>query len=280
MSERPEGAIGIDLGASRIKVASRTSDGATRFESFAAAERPAVSARAQAAQGAAIGLTGAGATAFAEALDARHQTRVVGEFDAWARGSRCLLESAETGVSPPFLLVSLGTGTSMLHVESAGATRLGGTALGGGTLTGLAARLCDCRDFGELCRLAENGDRRSVDLVLADLYTGDRPLPGSTTASALEKLGRPPAAGAREPRREDIAAALMGLVGENVAILASALAAAADLATIVYGGSTLRENPALTNLLVAIPASQGRRGLLLPSGEYAGAVGALEAAAG
>ena len=77
------------------------------------------------------------------------------------------------------------------------------SALGGGTLVGLASRLCDCSDFEELCRMAERGERRRADLVLADIYPGeDSPLPGDVTAASLEKLGRRPADDGEAPGRE------------------------------------------------------------------------------
>ncbi|MED5261334.1 MAG: hypothetical protein VX574_02895 [Myxococcota bacterium] len=279
MSRSPAGALGIDLGASRTKIAWRPAGGALRLEAFARGEDSAVEERAGTAAEGPIGVTGAGASAFAGTFKGGEPLEIVGEFEAWARGSRVLLERAELAIPDPFLLVSLGTGTSMLRVEGGTTTRIGGTALGGGTLVGLASRLCDCRDFDELCRMAVRGERHRADLVVADIYPGeDRPLPGDVTAASLEKLGRFALNDDEAPGCDDIAAALMGLVGENVAQLASALAAAGQLSTIVYGGSALRENPALTNLLVAIPSLQGRRATILPSGEYAGAVGALEAA--
>jgi len=273
-------AYGLDLGATRTKVAWRPEGADLRLESFARGDGAAVGERLRAATGGAIGVTGAGASAFAATFHGKKSLEIVGEFDAWTRGSRVLLERAELAVSDPFLLVSLGTGTSMLRVEGRSHTRVGGTALGGGTLVGLASRLCDCSDFDALRRMAIRGDRRKADLVLADIYPGeDRPLPGDVTAASLEKLGRRAGEDDEAPGHDDIAAALMGLVGENVALLAAALAGSGELSTVVYGGSALRDNPALTELLVAIPTLQGLRALILPSGEYSGAVGALEAAA-
>jgi len=63
----------------------------------------------------------------------------VKEFDAWASGSGRMM--AEVGIDPaePYLLVSLGTGTSAMLVRPGSVSRVGGTALGGGTVVGLGA---------------------------------------------------------------------------------------------------------------------------------------------
>jgi type II pantothenate kinase len=71
----------------------------------------------------------------------------------------------------------------------------------------------------------------------------------------------------------------MGLIGENVALLCSGLAAVTQVRKIVYAGSTLRSNPALCTILSQITLALGREPLLLQRGEFAGALGALLLAA-
>jgi len=277
MSRQSEiGAIGIDLGASRIKIARRRSENRYELRSLPNGERAQVAAWVRSEAESPIGLTGAGATSFAdeEAIPAR----IVREFDAWAEGGRALLRRSGAAVPEPYLLVSLGTGTSVLRVEPAGITRIGGTSLGGGTLMGLAAAVCDCNDFDRLLELAATGDRRKVDLVLADLYPPKHgPLPGDTTASSFAKLSISPGTAQVDARHR--AAALMGLLGENIGLLTAALARAEDIGDVVFGGSMLRDNPIVTGLLQGILAAQGQRAHLLAEGEYAGAMGALLAAA-
>ena len=68
----------------------------------------------------------------------------------------------------------------------------------------------------------------------------------------------------------------MGLVGENVALICCGLAAATKVERIVFGGSTLRENDALVEILGGACRALGRDPLFLPGGEFAGAIGALE----
>jgi type II pantothenate kinase len=176
-------------------------------------------------------------------------------------------------------LVSVGTGTSALWVGGGDVTRVGGTALGGGTILGLGSALLGVSSFDELTALAQAGDRRSVDLLVGDLDpAGDIPLPREMNASSFAKLARKGSTAGVEPA--DLAKAVMGLVGENVAIICGMLAAAVQADRIVYAGSSLRNNPALTNILLGTTAARGGKALLLPEGEFAGALGALRLAAG
>ena len=63
-------------------------------------------------------------------------------------------------------------------------------------------------------------------------------------------------------------------MGENVAGLCAALASAADAERIVFGGSTLRHNRPLREILARL-SLLGRRVIFLTNGEFTGAVGAL-----
>ena len=92
---------------------------------------------------------------------------------------------------PRYLLVSVGTGTSILLVDGASVTRIGGTALGGGTLLGLAAGLLGTSDFDEIAALAQRGSRQTVDLLVSDIYpAGGIALAGDLTAANFGKYAR------------------------------------------------------------------------------------------
>ena len=157
-------------------------------------------------------------------------------------------------------------------------TRVGGTALGGGTFTGLGAALTGISDFEGLIGLARQGDRRRVDLLVSDIYRGgDLPLPGDLTASSFAKLADPDRRPAASPA--DLAHALLGLVGENVGLICGALALSVGVKRIVFGGTTLRANPALAEILRSLCTKFGCEAVFLRDGEFAGALGALEIAA-
>src|SRR5262249_20889490 len=136
-----------------------------------------------------IGLTGGGAPRLAALLGL--DTTDIGEFEAWSAGARELLREQGVGEIGPFLLVSLGTGTSALRVEGARVPRVGGTALGGGPIEGLGVALTGRARFEELAELAAAGDRARVDLLVSDIYPhGLAELPGAANAASFGKLAR------------------------------------------------------------------------------------------
>jgi type II pantothenate kinase len=272
--------VGVDMGATLAKIAVDEGHGdsgaGTRFELLPADDPSAVAERIQALQPTTVGITGGGGTALASRLP--FDTAQVNEFAAWGVGAARLLARGGFGDGERYLLVSLGTGTSVPLVDGMAVTRPGGTALGGGTILGLGAAMVGTRDFQQLCDLARRGRRGRVDLLVSDIYrTGEIPLLGELTASSFGKLGRGNAS-VEDSSREDMAAAIMGLVGENVALICSGLAAVTQVSRIVFGGSTLRDNPSLASVLATVSAQLGREAILLPDGEFAGALGGLELA--
>ncbi|XP_015374564.1 PREDICTED: pantothenate kinase 4-like [Diuraphis noxia] len=74
----------------------------------------------------------------------------------------------------PYMLVNIGSGVSILKVESDSCyERIGGTATGGGTFWGLGTLLTKAKSFDELLDLAEKGDHRKADMLVKDIYGGD-----------------------------------------------------------------------------------------------------------
>lgn len=260
---------GIDVGATLCKLA-------LQKDGIAVAHYPStdlfgVRALVEAWGPARIGVTGGGADRLGMEIGGV-LVRHVSEFEAWGRGGAAI--AALDGVTLPerHLLVSLGTGTSVLLVDHDRVERVGGTALGGGTLMGLGRLLVGTSTFEEIAGLAAQGDRRTVDLLVSDVYrAGATSILRDLTAASFAKLD--------SSRREDVAHALMGLVGENVALICGGLARAAGVDTIVYCGSTLVENEALQAILREITTVFGHRPVFLPRGAFCGAVGSAELAA-
>ena len=278
------GVIGLDVGATLAKLCARDAAGELCFGFLPSSELEALAQEVGQLEPPLVGLTGCGALGTEPTLG-RPAARVL-EFTAWGRGSTLLLESEGLFADrEPYVLVSVGTGTSALRVEAGQVERLGGSALGGGTILGLGTALTGCESFAELAELANRGSRGGVDLLIGDLYQeGEIAIPAQATAASFGKLARWLAPQGSPHRPEDshettnrsyLAAAVMGLVGENVALIASGLASAAGIEAVVFGGSTLRENPSLALIMAGVTGAMGHRPLLLPNGGYAGAVGAL-----
>jgi type II pantothenate kinase len=269
--------VGADVGATLVKLAVATPGEPASLRTLPVDSLEQVAREIEAARPESVGLTGGGAGALAALLSV--EAFASDEFSAWRTGSRPLLEACGVDADEPYLLVSVGTGTSAMRVEGTRVARVGGTALGGGTIVGLGAALVGTADFADLASLAQQGDRRRIDLLVSEIYrTGDSPLPGDLNASSFAKL----ALGSvnATPARADLAHAIMGLVGENVALICNGLAAAAGVKRIVFGGTSLRENESLVEILRILTAVGGREAVVLPDGEFAGALGAMELAAG
>lgn len=269
MEERQdgEGRAGIDAGASLWKLV-RLGEEPAELETavLPAGAIEEVRRRIAAWNPGAIHVTGGGGAQITAAL-ADREVRQVSEFAAWARGVAKLAGRAGWTLPPRYLLVSVGTGTSVLAVDGPIARRVGGTALGGGTLLGLGRLLCGAGSFAEIVALASRGDRGRVDLRVRDVYpAGGIPLPPDLTAASFAKLA------SREPA--DLAHALLGLLGENIGIPCAAMAHALGIETLVFGGSALADNPALEEILRQTVGMAGREAWFLPDGAFCGAVGA------
>ena len=279
-----EQAVGVDAGATLLKLVLRAADGSEQRHLLPGREVAAAVELASGADPSRLGITGGGAEGFTRRWIEAHprqarspEARRCEEFESWAAGARSLIEAGRIDSSFPFLLASVGTGTSLLLVDRNSVRRVGGTALGGGTFLGLASVLADARDFAAAVALAAAGDRRNVDLLVKDVYrdSKDLPLPGDLNAASFGKI----TADGPEPVAADLANSAAALVAENIALLCHGMAVAAGVDTVVYGGATLRDNPALVSVLTEVSAAVGLRAVVPANGEFTGALGALELAA-
>ncbi len=260
------GVLGADLGATLWKLALPSDEG-LRSAVFPAGDLEAIKDCVAQWKPRGITATGGGASRLGAEV-AGVSVETVPEFQAWGAGAPALAALCGVELPPRYLLVSLGTGTSVLAVSPGGeVSRVGGSALGGGTLLGLGRLLLDVESFDALVALAARGDRRSVDLLVGDIYQGEEtPLPRDINAASFAKLD------SRRP--EDLAHALMGLVGENVALICGQLVQAHDAGSVVYCGSTLSGNGPLEAILSEVTGFFGPRPRFLEGGAYCGALGA------
>ncbi len=153
--------------------------------------------------------------------------RPVNEAQAVGRGGLALagLDRA--------LVVSAGTGTAMISSRDGVFAHVTGSAVGGGTLLGLSKLLLGTTDPFEVARLAALGDPAGVDSTLQDVIGGGiGHLPADATAVNLGRLPR--LAGA--PKPEDLAAGLVTLVSQVIAVIALNAARANDLDRVVIVG--------------------------------------------
>jgi type II pantothenate kinase len=186
---------------------------------------------------------------------------IVPEFEAAAAGLRRL--SGETH----FTAAVIGTGTPFLRVTPDSVTHIGGTGVGGGTVTGLCKLLTGIDDFDVLLSLNKDGNAANVDLMLRDAVpvgTATDLLPDNVTAANFGNI-KPSANNA------DKISAVFTLVFQTVFVMAAL--AAKENEKIVVGGS-LSLLPEAKKTAEAVGAMHGKTFLFPEDREYAGALGA------
>ncbi|HLR53020.1 MAG TPA: type II pantothenate kinase [Candidatus Avamphibacillus sp.] len=196
---------------------------------------------------------------------------IVEEFKALTEGTRFLLHKENTEVNDEFILVSVGTGTSIFHVTQQGFDRLLGSGIGGGTFMGLGKLISGKSNFQELVELANTGDHEKSDLLVRDIYApNEPPILGSLTAANFGK-----AHFNMEAEIQDHMAALVQLIGETLLQLAYQAASMKQVEKIVFVGSTLTGNASLKEILRGFQKMMRYEAVFLSKGAHAGAIGTL-----
>mmetsp|Transcript_72686 Transcript_72686/g.132820 ORF Transcript_72686/g.132820 Transcript_72686/m.132820 type:complete len:508 (-) Transcript_72686:62-1585(-) len=189
----------------------------------------------------------------------------------------------------PFIVVNMGSGISILRVDSAREgdyVRIGGTACGGGTFLGLARALTSAESFEDALRLAEGGDASKCDLLVRDIY-GDEGskslgLPGALTASNFGRLSENPkhedkGAEAKVCDEKDLARSLLQMVTQQSVLLSSAFARHAGCVDRMFfvGGFVEEENHIARKSIAQNFHSLGGRAYFSHHSDYLGALGSL-----
>ena len=147
--------------------------------------------------------------------DMRDHIHDIAEIDAIGFGGAALAGSNNC------LVVSMGTGTAIVHYADNRARHVGGSGVGGGTIKGLATLICGLDDPQQIEALAMRGNASNLNLSISDLgYNEISFLGGDMTASNFASV--------KSKKSEDLAAAIMRLVGETVGIIASICAREVD----------------------------------------------------
>ena len=162
------------------------------------------------------------------------------EFNANGYGGQYLAKTKNC------LVVSLGTGTSMVKVVNGKIKHIGGTGVGGGTLIGLGKIMLNETNHQKIDQLAQQGDLRNVDLSVKDIVGGEiGMLPGDATASNFGKIPlngtKSPLSGVEgKPSKADLALGICNLIGETIGSIAYFASQKYDLEKIVLIGKVTR----------------------------------------
>ena len=104
------------------------------------------------------------------------------------------------------IVVSMGTGTSLVKCDGESIKRIGGIGIGGGTLAGLSRIMLKTDDVKQITNLAKDGDVSKINLLIKDISA--QPLPGHPMSAVASLFSNAKA----NASREDIAKGLIWMV--------------------------------------------------------------------
>ncbi|ERK40537.1 fumble domain protein [Segatella baroniae F0067] len=108
------------------------------------------------------------------------------------------------------IVVSMGTGTSLVKCEGDDICHIGGVGIGGGTLAGLSRIMLKTDDIKQLSSMAMQGDINNINLHIGDISA--KPLPGLPMNATASLFGN----AKTNASREDIALGLIYTVLQTI----------------------------------------------------------------
>ena len=238
--------IGIDVGGSTTKIVGFSPDGGLISPMIVKANDPVTSAygafgkftvenRLSMSDIGRVMMTGVGSAFITEPIYSLPCERV-SEFDSIGLGGLYLSGLDEA------IVVSMGTGTAIIHAKKTeGGTfteYLGGTGVGGGTISGLAKKMLGIDSARHLEQICPGGDLSKVDLRVKDisnpaLFTGINSELTASNFGGLSDLAS----------RHDIALGIFNLVAETVAMMSIFASRSFGISDIVLTGNLTTMEP-------------------------------------
>lgn len=265
--------IGIDAGGTLTKLAYVNEQNEMKFEIFPSNDfsqiKKWIEKHPQIEE---IGLTGGRTEQLLSVLETIKSIQYLVEFEATFKGVNYLLlkEGYEINKS---IITNIGTGTSIHYSDGNTQVRVGGTGIGGGTLTGLSAIITGITDFNEIKSKAELGSRHLLDLFVKDIYQGmETPIEGHLTASNFGKVS---ILDNVEYSKNDLLATVQALVGEVITTLSIQFAEQKHAENIIYIGSTLTNNEHLKKVIGNYTKIKKHTPIFLDNCGFSGAIGAF-----
>jgi type II pantothenate kinase len=194
--------------------------------------------------------------------DLKEQVQVIQEIEAIGFGGASLAGCLEC------IVVSMGTGTAVVHFSGQGARHMGGTGVGGGTIKGLSSLMCNLEDPAQVEARALKGNAAHLNLTISDLgYESISFLDADMTASNFAAI--------KSRRVEDLAAAILTLVGETVGIIASLCAREANCRDKIVMVGKVAQNQYIRNTLNLVGKLYQTTFIFPKNPEYATVYGAI-----
>ncbi|MHA1883491.1 MAG: hypothetical protein ACXAAI_09105 [Promethearchaeota archaeon] len=204
------------------------------------------------------------------------KAKIIDEFEATVKGLETLHLIEKKKALPSSLVVSIGTGTSMVSYKE-NIAHVGGTAMGGGFFMGQIKLLLEMDDFQEALELAISGNRYNVDLKVSDIYDPEDKrvslLFREFTAASLGKIDEKFNVSSLNPG--DLINSLICTIGENVGTIATLMAEKNDLPYIAFCGGFLTNNKVVRKILSLICGVNNKKAIFLKNSEFCASIGAL-----
>ncbi len=176
----------------------------------------------------AIRITGVGASHIEDSELLELPSTIVPEFDAVGIGG------LYTAQADKAIVVSMGTGTSIVYADLNTIRHIIGSGVGGGTLLGLGQAMLGVRDFESISEMSLEGDLQKIDLSVGDISRRSIPgLSSDTTASNFGKVDD-------LVKPSDLAHGIVNLVFQSVGTAAVLAARLEKVDKIIFTGNLLR----------------------------------------
>lgn len=169
------------------------------------------------------------------------------------------------------IVVSMGTGTALIHAKRQGDTTvtkyLGGTGVGGGTLLGLSRKMIGVDTIEHLEQLCEDGNLDNIDLRIKDMSSDHNfQINEDMTASNFGKLSD-------IASKNDIALGISNMVAETIAMLSVFAARSFNVKNVVLTGN-LTALKSITNVFEGLEDTFGIRFVIPELSQFATVIGA------
>jgi len=223
-----------------------------------------------------INLTGGKSYDFYKMIENKYNSSIFEEFEANVSGIDFLYQLKKKQALPPCLIITIGTGTSMI-LRTEKFEHIGGSALGGGFFMALIQLLYDMDNFDEGIKLASKGNRYNVDLKVADIYSPEDNRVSSLfrqfTAASLGKINSVIKFG--DYKRADLLNSLISMIGENVGTIAIEKAKAHKIENLVFCGGFMVNNKVIQKILSLLCTYNQMKTIFLQHSVFSGALGML-----
>ncbi len=196
--------------------------------------------------------------------------KTVSEFESVGLGGLYLSGLDEA------VVVSMGTGTALIHAKRVGDTTetkyLGGTGVGGGTLLGLSRRMIGVDTVEHIEAMCAEGNLDNVDLRIKDI-SGDKSfqISDNLTASNFGKLSD-------LASKNDVALGIANMVAETIAMLSVFAARSFGVKNVVLTGN-LTALKSITSVFEDLETNFGVKFIIPELSQFATVIGAALCAA-